>query len=183
MLLTTVCSNFDEIDNHSNSSIVILATKGPRQPRQPDSIYEWIQQSLISRKNLPFMTLGDILKKWSAPANGRSSSDGCAKIAPRTAMFASLSATIRPDMTSTEFVEAMLSAGMDSLVLETLPEAISAPMREAIAECQAQPPLSWNEDLLHLVGRDDLISLAQKRKDSTSSFLKVITMFQCTRYK
>lgn len=183
MLLTIVSYASYRVYRDTNNCIVSLATKGPRQPRQPDSVYEWIQQSLISRTNVPFLTLSDIQKKWTNATNGRSAGYAWAKVAPRTAMFVRLFSVIRPDMTSAEFVEAMLSAGMDNLVLETFPEAISAPMREAIAECQMQPPVSWNEHLLSLIGRDDLNSLAQRRKVCASSLSKVSPLIRYSEYE
>lgn len=152
-----------------------LATKGPRQPGQPGSIYEWIQTSLISRTNTDFMTMGTMLKDRSSPSSARSRGDGWTKLTPRTAIFAKLFASLRPNMTSAELVEAMLSAGLDKFVLETLPEAISAPMREAIADCQAQPPVSWNTDLLTLIGRDDLNALAGENEAVSLSSTMVIS--------
>jgi anaphase-promoting complex subunit 1 len=53
-------------------------------------------------------------------------------------------------------VEAMHGAGMTPRVLETLPEALLAPMQDAIAMCQAKPPSSWSRELLELVNRGDI---------------------------
>lgn len=60
---------------------------------------------------------------------------------------------------SIEVVEALSSAGVDNLFLETLPEAILAPLQEAIVECQREPPTTWSQELLALVGREDVSML------------------------
>lgn len=117
---------------------------------------------------MPFTTLGDIIKRPSVATNELAPSNAWTRLTARTAIFARFFALLRPDMTSPEFVEAMLSAGIDNLTLETLPEAISAPMHEAIADCQAEPPASWTENLLRMVGRDDLNNLAEEGKVATS---------------
>lgn len=182
MLLTVVCLSSNELSNDANTDAVYLATKGPHQSNEPGSVYEWIQRSIISRTPIPFMTLGDIMKRRSSSSRSRSSSDSWSRLTPRTAVFARLFASLRHNMTSAEFVEAMLSAGMDSLVLETLPEALSTPMREAIADCQAQPPVPWNEDLLCLIGRNDLNALAGTKEVAASSSLMVSSKPQPTQY-
>lgn len=159
---------------------ISYAMKAPCQPSLPDPLYEWIQESLISRVKVPFMTLGDIIKRRAIAEKEHPSSGAWTRLTPRTAMFASFFALLRLDMTSAEFVEAMLSAGIDNFVLETLPEAIAAPMQEAIACCQAEPPASWHEGLLRLIGREDLINLAQKSKAATSLSSSVTLTFLCT---
>lgn len=58
-----------------------------------------------------------------------------------------------------QLVEALSASGVDSLFLETLPEAILAPLQEAIVECQSEPPTTWSRDLLALVGREDVTML------------------------
>lgn len=60
---------------------------------------------------------------------------------------------------SVKLVEALFAAGVDNLFLETLPEAILAPLQEAIVECQSEPPTTWSQELLALVGREDVSML------------------------
>ena len=54
----------------------------------------------------------------------------------------------------------MAKYGIDLKMLETLPTGVAAALREHIVACQASPPTAWNKALLHLVGREDLHSLA-----------------------
>jgi anaphase-promoting complex subunit 1 len=57
------------------------------------------------------------------------------------------------------FVEALCTAGMDARLLETLPEAVLAPLQEAIVQCQIEPPTTWSKALLAMVGREDVTML------------------------
>jgi anaphase-promoting complex subunit 1 len=41
-------------------------------------------------------------------------------------------------------------------MLETLPEAVLAPLQEAIVQCQMEPPSTWSKALLATVGREDV---------------------------
>jgi anaphase-promoting complex subunit 1 len=63
---------------------------------------------------------------------------------------------MRDDWSSADFVEALSSAGIDNFMLGTLPEAVLAPLQEAIVQCQAEPPTTWSKDLLAIVGRGDV---------------------------
>jgi anaphase-promoting complex subunit 1 len=66
---------------------------------------------------------------------------------------------MQSDWCPAQFVEALFIAGVDLLMLETLPEALRAPFQEAIVQCQNEPPTSWSKDLLALVGREDVNTL------------------------
>ncbi|KAK7753388.1 Anaphase-promoting complex subunit 1 [Diatrype stigma] len=55
-----------------------------------------------------------------------------------------------------EFVEAMHESGITPFILETLPEAIVVPLRDAIVQCQGNPPPTWSRKLLNLVNRSDV---------------------------
>jgi len=75
---------------------------------------------------------------------------------------------------SIQFVEALSMAGVDSRLLETLPEAVLAPLQEVLAHCQSKPPTNWTSDLLSLVNRDDLNMLlipTQRRTNHHATLL------------
>lgn len=81
---------------------------------------------------------------------------------------------MQADWCSTQFVEALSSAGIDILVLDTLPEAVLAPLQEAIVECQTAPPTTWSKRLLAIVGREDvnmLLSPGQRPRHTQSTLL------------
>lgn len=81
---------------------------------------------------------------------------------------------MQPGWSSAQFVEALSAAGMDSFLLETLPEAVLAPLQEALIECQSEPPTTWSKDLLALVGREDvnvLLTAGQRPRPPLSNLL------------
>ena len=85
----------------------------------------------------------------------------CLLLTPRTHLFKTLSAIAEdrsPLVRSkpASIVEAICRAGFTSHILDTLPEAISVPFREAITACQSEPAISWGKKLLTLVGREDV---------------------------
>ncbi|GJN82637.1 anaphase-promoting complex subunit 1 [Purpureocillium lilacinum] len=95
-------------------------------------------------------------------------------ITPRTLMMKRFFKIIKPKSTAVQMVEAMRDCGFTSLVLETLPEAVLAPLLDAISLCQPHPPSQWSHELLELVNRSDisLILSSEKRpRLATSSIL------------
>lgn len=107
----------------------------------------------MARKSMPFLITEDISPDGSGVGIfGRY----WASLTPRIASFARFFATIRPSSTPAEVVETLYTSGITSHVLDTLPEAILLPLREAIVDCQAQPPVYWGKDLLNLVDREDV---------------------------
>jgi anaphase-promoting complex subunit 1 len=123
------------------------------QPIDPPSIYEWITSCLIARKSTPFLITEDISPDGSGVGIF---GQYWPSLTPRIASFARFFDIIRPSSTPAEIVEALYASGITSHVLDTLPEAILLPLREAIVDCQAQPPVYWGKDLLNLVDREDV---------------------------
>lgn len=56
-------------------------------------------------------------------------------------------------------VPAMIEAGINMSILETLPEAIASRLRRFILESRTNPPTTWSKELLDLAGRQDLSML------------------------
>jgi anaphase-promoting complex subunit 1 len=142
------------------------------QPFDPPSVYDWIENSLVKRNVVPFVTLGDIIERRPGP--GMHSSDRWAFITPRTALFVQFFSAIRPSSGPVEIIEALHAAGGSAEVLESLPEAVLIPLREAIVDCQSRPPVTWKSQLLSLVDREDVKMLLfpeLQRKISPSSIV------------
>lgn len=79
---------------------------------------------------------------------------------PRIAIFDQLFTKCNAGSKSpVEFVEAMHESGVTPSVLETLPEAILVPLRDAIVQCQGSPPSTWSQKLLDLVDRSDVAAV------------------------
>ncbi|KAI1280211.1 hypothetical protein F5Y07DRAFT_356258 [Xylaria sp. FL0933] len=79
---------------------------------------------------------------------------------PRIKMFDDLFRKLESHKQSpAHFVEAIHQSNITSLVLESLPDAILVPLRDAIAQCQPNPPAGWSTGMLELVDRADVDSI------------------------
>ncbi|KAI1822479.1 hypothetical protein F4861DRAFT_389067 [Xylaria intraflava] len=79
---------------------------------------------------------------------------------PRIKMFDDLFQKIESNRRSPAcFVEAIHQSGITIVVLESLPEAILVPLRDAIAQCRPNPPPEWSTGVLELVDRADVDSI------------------------
>jgi len=142
------------------------------QPFPCPAIYEWIEQSLVASQRRPFVTLPELA--GARYSSSMQHADRWQKLTPRTLLFSEFFASMQDDWSSPRFVEALASAGMDNLLLETLPEAVLAPLREAIVHCQSEPPTTWNKRLLAIVGRQDvnmLLTPGQRPRNTQSTLL------------
>ena len=149
----------------------------PPEPFPPPSILQFVESNQLKRDSMPITSLLDVA---STPEAKRGSTERAAKrlleLTPRTTALTSLLGSQR-DRTSEEQVAQMASSRLNLEYLETLPEGIAAPFREAIATCQAQPSTSWDADKLKIIGRSDLAMLEgdsgsfklQGKSHSTSS--------------
>lgn len=142
---------------------------------RPD-VLEWIQSRFIGLRGQPCLTPADIYYASSRlPETSRLEDQRWDAITPRTLMFKRFFKLVRQRTTAVQMVEAMRDCGLNRHVLETLPEAISAPLQDAISLCQPHPPSEWTSDLLDLVKRSDisLILAPQKRPRITASSILV----------
>ena len=121
------------------------------------------------------MTLSNLVAARSTFSDRQSwDIDQWFSLTPRTLVFVKFFQSMRDDWTSAQFVEALSSAGMDAYLLETLPEAVLAPLEEAVLQCQTEPPTTWSKDLLAMVGREDvtmLLSPGQRPRHMQSTLL------------
>lgn len=157
-----------DLDYDAESSI----DSPPQEPFECPSIYNWIQASLTTRAWTPFFTLSELVATHSSNFVGNPGL--WSTLTPRTLLFVQFFSSMHSDWSSTQFVEALSSAGMDIQLLETLPEAILAPLQEAIVQCQTEPPTTWSKDLLAMVGREDvnmLLSPGQRLRQLQSTLL------------
>lgn len=130
------------------------------QPSLRPCIFDWMQSNLVGNAKASFLTLADVYNNVSGTSKSETPGDSrWDSITPRTMMFKKFFEQLRPRTNPSQFVVAMYSCGIESKILETLPEAVLAPIRDAISACQPQPPSSWSSELLELVNRSD-ISLA-----------------------
>lgn len=85
---------------------------------------------------------------------------------PRTLMFKRFFSSLNSTTTHAEVVELMNACGFTVDVLETLPEAVLTPLKDAISMCQSRPPTTWSLDLLSLVHRSDIGTVLKRHKPS-----------------
>ncbi|PHH86884.1 hypothetical protein CDD83_9630 [Cordyceps sp. RAO-2017] len=136
------------------------------QPLIRPDILGWIQSRLIGLRGQPCLTLADIYYTYTRLSEANKLEDlRWDTITPRTLMFKRFFKLVRPKTTAVQMVEAMRNCGFTSQVLETLPEAVLAPLQDAISLCQPHPPSEWTQDLLELVKRGDIsLVLAPKKR-------------------
>ena len=152
----------------------------------PASIFEWTEQVVTLESSASFPTLNMIFSQSSLEPAGRYISKPIKKLisglTPRTTSIISYFERIRSnnDLPSSQ-VELMQLCGIDKSVIETLPESILAPMRNALVRCQANPPTTWNTDLLNLVGRDDLNQLSERGNHHAQEFPSTVSARRCRR--
>ncbi|KAK0106409.1 Anaphase-promoting complex subunit 1 [Cadophora gregata f. sp. sojae] len=144
------------------------------EPFECPSIYDWIQGCLRTRSLTPFMTLPELVASHSTSGAVAPTGDQWSQLTPRTLLFERFFSVIRHDWSPQQIVEALSSAGADQLFLDTLPEAVLAPLQEAIVKSQAGPPATWSKELLSLVGREDigmLLTPGQRPRQVQSTLL------------
>ncbi|TAQ89839.1 hypothetical protein B7494_g1825 [Chlorociboria aeruginascens] len=147
----------------------------PLEPFDCPAIYEWIQSCLVIRGLMPFPNLPELVATRSTASRKNAHDlDQWMKLTPRTLSFFQFFSKMQSDWSPAQFVEALSSLGVDNSFLETLPEAILAPLQEAIVQCQTEPPTWWSKELLAVVGREDvtmLLSPGQQPRDIQSTLL------------
>ncbi|GAB7357474.1 hypothetical protein MBLNU459_g0011t3 [Dothideomycetes sp. NU459] len=135
----------------------------PAQFVKPPSVYEWTERTFIFGLTDTFPTLEQIADIGTAVVETTTFHDIERKLLPRLCSLQSFAVCfrrVRPIPSKT--IEALADCGLTSRVLETLPEAVLAPLREAISRCQSSPPTTWPTNLLQLVERNDLASLSEQ---------------------
>ncbi|ROV88159.1 hypothetical protein VSDG_09294 [Cytospora chrysosperma] len=147
-----------------------LSTLDIPDPPRLISVYDWIQSQLAGDKSIQFPTLADVY----AVVTRRSVSkkDACRRwspVMPRTLMFATFFSSVRPTTNHVEVVELMDRCGFTVDILETLPEAVLTPLKDAISMCQARPPTAWSRKLLSLVHRSDIATMLKRHRPQQAS--------------
>lgn len=135
----------------------------------PPSIFEWLEKALSIDAYRPFPDISILLTdSRDAPSSSPASPHEHIKkfiqtVMPRTAAISIYMAKLRQSPHSpAACVELMAECGIDSRMLDTMPETVTAIMQEAVIRCQESPPTTWDATLLELVGREDLNLLSKQ---------------------
>lgn len=157
----------------------ITGLEVPPQQFEPPSIYQWVEGCLSGDGRQPFLTLADLFSgsKMHIDLDDDETQSGAEaywkKFTPRTTKVIELFKGLTSRSGSpTEVVERMVEVGIDKQLLETLPEGLATPLRDAVAACQSNPPTTWGPEILGLIGREDLKSLLApdpEKKPATTS--------------
>jgi anaphase-promoting complex subunit 1 len=124
---------------------------------EPVGIFEWLEQSIKNAPTEPYPTLVAVAQLNSSLKASSSFAEAAARMTPRiTTLSRILEQTQGLAVSPVTMVETAAKHGFTAEMLETLPEAIAAPYREAVARCEKDPPTTWPSTLLTLIGREDL---------------------------
>lgn len=148
------------------------------EPFDCPSIYSWLQASFLSQSLASFPTLQELVTaRSSSPTRNSRDLDQWRKLTPRTLLFTRFFTSMQDDWSPAQFVEALSTVGVDNLFLETLPEAVLAPLQEAIVQCQSDPPTTWDKDLLAIVSREDVNMLLNPGERPRRGNLSLLVSF------
>ncbi|KAK5172957.1 Anaphase-promoting complex subunit 1 [Saxophila tyrrhenica] len=135
------------------------ASHAPQMPLmdEPVGVYHWFEHAMNVQSEERYPTL-EVIAMLDRPM----SKSQQAVAAGMTGRIAALSDIVEASSglaaSPVATVELMAKHGINSNTIESLPEAIGAPFKDAIMKCERDPPTSWTPALLALVGREDLVS-------------------------
>ena len=141
----------------------------------PVGVYHWFEHALNVSSSERYPTLDLIAGLDSDIAISKELQNIARRITPRLALLSDIvSSTNGLTASAIETVELMSQSGLTIDMMETLPEAIAAPLKEAIGRCEKDPPTTWSHRLLLLVGRDDLTAREEHAVTTSNSSLNAL---------
>ncbi len=138
------------------------------EPSHVPSIFQWIQSQLTGESQDGYPTLADVYASslTRMGQKGECSEGRWELITSRSFMFQRLFQLLETRNSHVSVVEAMNACGFSPPILDTLPVAVLAPLRDAISMCQSRPPPAWPKELLEYIGRDDISMVGQPPRPS-----------------
>ncbi|PGH00989.1 hypothetical protein AJ79_08053 [Helicocarpus griseus UAMH5409] len=141
----------------------------PEEPFPPPSILSFVEKSL-NHEEANFLTIVDIVSDPTSATARELALEQAMRLTPRTLALTGFISELKQQTTVTERVELLLRWGLTNSVIDTLPDGISAPLKESIVRCQSAPPSHWGSSLLALIDRDDLfMSMTEDRANTPMS--------------
>lgn len=140
----------------------------------PPVLFEWLENAWQSKPASPYLTLDDVANIGAGTTENLRRSRASARLLPRISALQQFISRFHASNTSSDVVECIVQCGLKDKMMETFPEAVMAPMREAISRCQGNPPTKWEPDLLQLIGREDLKGVTTLQLQSASQSTGVI---------
>ena len=167
------CPYYDLDSNRGRGWAMVNSV--PRQKLQmpfmdePVGVYHWFEHSLNVNSSERYPTLDVIASLDSATVASKISREAARKITPKISMLSDMvSSTNGLSVPPIDMVQLMEEQGLTAEMMETLPEAIAAPFKDAISKCEKNPPTTWPPKLLSLVGREDLTPQTERRPSSST---------------
>lgn len=138
----------------------VLAYQHRQRPTsEPPSILSYVEQIETESASSEFITLLNINCPSTLHKKGTLMFDKLTQLTPRTVLILQLLQSNRED--AAKFVMDMIDYGLNIITLDTLPEGIAAPLRAAMAVCQAHPAGNWPAPMLALIDRSDVSTIEQ----------------------
>jgi len=141
------------------------------------SIHDWLINCLEGKPRQPFLTLQHIVdpNSSSEASDNNLSVPLHVKLTPKTKVITELySLFMDSNQSYVEIVSRMVKLRVTTTMLERFPEGIALPLWEAVLKCRNNPPTSWGEAALNLVGRKDLkMLISSKLKKEASRWSNV----------
>lgn len=154
----------------------------PTEPFPPPSLLSFVAACLSQHQRPTFLSLLDIVNPAlgsnceTRPVTAHPGFHMMKELTPRTRMISELFLKIFDGHKSmNRRVQEMIRCGVNVLLLESLPEGLAAPLREAVIRCQGNPPITWDMQALELVGRDDLGMLLSTAATPSESLKSLTT--------
>lgn len=131
----------------------------PDQPFAPPSIFSFAEQSLEKGPPPKMWNLADIHSILTERMTKRQYKlrEQAAKLTPRSFALSVLFPKFLQDSFGANRVEAVLDSGISADNLRTFPDGIAEPLYDSLLSYQSDPPKTWLDRLVDLIGRDDLL--------------------------
>ncbi|KAK4890738.1 Anaphase-promoting complex subunit 1 [Elasticomyces elasticus] len=124
----------------------------------PVGVFQWFEHAIVYCSTESYPTLPVIAGLDGSVASSAAFLRAANALTPRIgALNGLLAATAGLTVGAVPTVELMAVHGLDNDMLETLPQAIAAPFMDAMSHCERDPPTTWPDNLLDLIGRDDTV--------------------------
>lgn len=127
----------------------------PKEPFAPPSIFAFLLDAAHAPPST-FPTLLDLVNASDrTPRKGRTWRE-CFDLIPRTLALKGFMLEVHHASTPVEKIKLLHRWGFTKSIIDTFPEGVSAPLYEAVMQCQIEASTSWNATLLGLIDREDL---------------------------
>lgn len=127
----------------------------PAEPFPPPSIFAFLIDA-ARHLSAPFLTLLDVVNASDrTPRKGRMWQE-CFSIIPRTLALNGYLSDVHNVSTPLDKIKLLHRWGLTKSIIDTFPEGVSAPLYEAVMQCQIEASTSWSATLLELIDREDL---------------------------